>query len=139
MEPIIIFLLVLAMFFFIWMGYKLGSMTKDQEWIEKLPLIRKKSVEKSRQVLTGTFSEQLAPYLPDFPYSPTECKFLGKPIDLIIFKGLDKKEVDEVIFMEIKTGKSTLSTNERKLRDAIKNKKVKWEEYRIKEERNSAL
>ena len=113
------------------MGYKLGSMTKDQEWIEKLPVLRKEAVEKSRQVLTGKFSEQLAPYMPNFLYSPTECKFLGKPIDLIIFKGLDNKEVDEVVFMEIKTGKSTLSKTERKLRDAIKDKKVKWEEYRM--------
>ena len=120
-----------GIFFLIWMGYKLGSMTKDQEWIEKLPVLRKEAVEKSRQVLTGKFSEQLAPYMPNFLYSPTECKFLGKPIDLIIFKGLDNKEVDEVVFMEIKTGKSTLSKTERKLRDAIKDKKVKWEEYRM--------
>ena len=108
----------------------MGSLVKDQEWIEKLPKIKKDSVEKSRQVLTGNFSEQLAPYLPGFPYSPTECKFLGKPIDLIVFKGMDQNNINEIVFVEVKTGKSTLSTQERKLRDAIKNKSVKWEEFR---------
>ncbi len=130
MEPLTIFLLFTAALVLLWLGYKLGSIVKDQEWQNKLPKIRQDSVKKSREVLTGKFSEQLAPYLPDFPYSPTEARFIGKPIDLIIFKGLDKKEPEEVIFLEIKTGKSKLSKVERKLRDIIKNKKIKWEEYR---------
>lgn len=131
MEPITIALLIIASVIMLWLGYKLGSIVKDQEWQEKLPKLKQESVKKSREVLTGHFSEQLAPYLPDFPYSPTECKFIGKPIDLIVFKGLDKKEPSEVIFVEIKSQDSKLSTVERKLRDVIKDKKIKWEEYRV--------
>ena len=123
MEPIIIVLLIIAATILLWLGYKLGSIVTEQEWLTKLPKIRESAVKKSREVLTGKFSEQLAPYLPDFPYSPTECKFIGKPIDLIVFKGLDKKEPDEVIFVEVKSGESKLSTVERKLRDVIKDKK----------------
>ena len=89
---------------------------------------------RSRAVLGGQFSEQLAPYLPDFPYSPTECRFLGKPIDLVVFKGMDGKDISEVKFVEIKSGKSKLNQHEAKLRDVIKEKKVSWEEYRIPEE-----
>ncbi|MEK6916513.1 MAG: Holliday junction resolvase-like protein [Nanoarchaeota archaeon] len=132
MDSLTILLLVGAGIFIVWLGYRLGLVVKDQEWLEKLPDLRKESVEKSRQVLTGKFSEQLAPYLPDFPFSPTESRFLGSPIDLIVFKGLDDKEPTEVIFVEIKTGDAKLSTVERKLRDAINNKKVSWVEYRIK-------
>ena len=82
-------------------------------------------------MLGGQFSEQLAPYLPDFPYSPTECRFIGKPIDFIVFKGMDEKEITEVKFIEVKSGKANLSTHERKLRDVIREKKVTWEEYSI--------
>lgn len=131
MEPITIALLIIVSVIMLWLGYKLGSIVKDQEWQYKLPKLKQESVKKSREVLTGHFSEQLAPYLPDFPYSPTECKFIGKPIDLIVFKGLDKKEPSEVIFVEIKSQDSKLSTVERKLRDVIKDKKIKWEEYRV--------
>ena len=130
MEPVTIVLIIISAFLLLWLGYKIGSMVKDQEWEEKLPKLKQESVKKSREVLTGHFSEQLAPYMPDFPYSPTECKFVGKPIDLIVFKGMDKKEPEEVIFLEIKSGQSKLSTPERKLRDVIKDKKVRWEEYR---------
>ena len=130
MEPITIVLLIIAGIILLWLGYKLGCIVKDQEWQEKLPKLKQDSVKKSREVLTGHFSEQLAPYLPNYPFSPTETKFLGKPIDLIVFKGLDKKEPTEVIFIEVKSGESKLSTVERKLRDVIKEKKVKWVEYR---------
>jgi predicted Holliday junction resolvase-like endonuclease len=129
------FLIILAIFLggivLLWIGYKVGSIVKEHEWTEKIPKIRKDSVEKSRQVLTGQFSEQLAPYMPDFPYNPTECRFIGKPIDFIVFKGLDKNEPEEVVFVEIKTGESQLNSNERKLRDLIKEKKVSWFEYRL--------
>ena len=131
MEPITTFLLIVAGIILLWLGYKLGSIVKEQEWLTKLPKLKQDAVKKSREVLTGHFSEQLAPYLPDFPFSPTECKFIGKPIDLIVFKGLDKKEPSEVIFVEIKSQDSKLSTVERKLRDIIKNKKVSWTEYRV--------
>ena len=131
MEALVIFLLILGGIILVWIGYKLGMLVKDQEWIEKLPKIREESVKKSREVLTGKFSEQLAPYLPDFPFSPTECRFIGKPIDLIVFKGLDSKEPKEIVFVEIKSGESKLSTVERKLRDVIKDKKVSWADYRV--------
>ncbi|GAH57636.1 unnamed protein product, partial [marine sediment metagenome] len=58
----------------------------------------------------------------------------GKPIDLIVFKGMDEKDINEVVFVEVKSGKAKLSPVEKKLKDTIKNKKVRWEEYRIPEE-----
>jgi predicted Holliday junction resolvase-like endonuclease len=130
METISLLLMIIGAVILIFIGYKFGSAVKDHEWMEKLPKIREDSVKKSRSVLTGNFSEQLAPFMPDFPFSPSECKFLGKPVDLIVFKGLDKGEPEEVIFVEVKTGQSNLSPTEKKLRDTIKQKNVSWYEYR---------
>ncbi|MFC1648358.1 Holliday junction resolvase-like protein [Nanoarchaeota archaeon] len=113
------------------LGKKIGFLRADAAWKEKVPLIRKDAADRSRSVLGGLFSEQLAPYLPDFPYNPNEVRFVGKPIDFIVFKGMDSKEIEEVVFVEVKSGKSGLSSIERKLRDAIKAGKVRWEEYRV--------
>lgn len=110
-----------------------GQFLKNREWEAKVPDIRQDAIKKSRSVLGGQFSEQLAPYLPNFAHKPTEVRFIGKPIDFIVFKGMDEKNIEEVIFVEVKSGKSSLSSNERKLRDAINNKKIRWEEYRIDE------
>src|SRR3989338_5067590 len=92
---IAIFLIGLAIAF--WVGSKTGASQKHREWeIELMPGHRKDAILKSRAVLGGQFSEQLAPFLPDFKYLPTECRFLGKPIDLVVFKGMDEKKIEEV-------------------------------------------
>jgi len=110
-----------------------GQYLKNKEWEKNLSDIRADAIKKSRAVLGGQFSEQLAPYLPNFPFAPTEARFIGKPIDFIVFKGMDEKEISEVVFVEVKSGKAGLSTHERILRDAILAKKVSWVEYRIPE------
>ena len=114
-------------------GKQLGKLLADKKWQQQLPKIREDATKRSRAVLSGQFSEQLAPFLPDFPFNPSEAKFLGKPIDFLIFKGMDDKQIDEVVFVEVKSGASKLNTAERSLRDAINNKRVSWHEYRIPE------
>ena len=93
--------------------------------------LREDAIKKSRAVLGGKFTEQLAPYLPGFKYDPTEARFLGTPIDFIVFKGMAESEPEEIVFVEVKTGKSKLSEREKKLRETIENKRVRWEEYRF--------
>ena len=129
-----ILLIIVLVIIAILVGYLIGKLITEKKWNELIPKIREDAIKRSRAVLGGQFSEQLAPYLPDFPYSPTEARFLGKPIDFIIFRGMDEKDIKDVVFVEVKSGKATLSTHERKLRDVIKDKKVKWEEYRIPED-----
>lgn len=115
-------------------GRRNGIFQRDKYWEEQLPDYRKEAIMKSRAVIGGQFSEQLAPYLPNFKYLPTECKFIGKPIDFLVFKGMDEKNINEIVFMEVKSGNSKLSAQEKNLKDAIDKKKVRWEEYRIPEE-----
>ena len=127
----IIILLVLFAGFLI--GFFIARTKTNHEWQDKLPVIRETAVKQSRAVLAGQFSEQLAPYLPDFPYSPSEARFVGKPIDFIVFKGLDSKNPEEVIFVEVKSGKSQISVVEKKLKNIIESKKISWKEYRVPE------
>lgn len=112
-------------------GMKIGIFRANALWQQRLPKIRKEAIQKSRAVLSGLLSEQLAPYLPDFPFKPTEARFIGKPIDFIVFEGLDEHNPQRIVFVEVKSGKSTLSKEERKIKDLIKSRKVSWHEYRI--------
>ncbi|MBS3169317.1 hypothetical protein J4210_02430 [Candidatus Woesearchaeota archaeon] len=115
-------------------AYFLGRILRDLYWKEQIDAIRKDAIKRSRAVLGGQFSEQLAPFLPDFPFSPTECRFIGKPVDFIVFKGMDGKAIEEVVFVEVKSGKATLSGPEMVLRDAIRERRVSWVEFKIPEE-----
>lgn len=102
----------------------------------KVSQVKKQALQRQRPILGGLFSEQIAPLLPDFPkdLKISEARFVGKPIDFLFFKGMDEKNISDVVFVEVKTGKSALSLVERKLRDAIRDKRVEWREYRISEE-----
>ena len=42
--------------------------------------LRRQAISRSRAVLGGRFTEQLAPYLPEFKYDPTEARFIGSPV-----------------------------------------------------------
>lgn len=136
LEIVIAILVIIAIGFF---TYYLGKKIKDDEWVNKIEDIRKEAIKQSRAIIGGQMSEQIAPYLPNFKYKPTEIRFIGKPIDFIVFEGMDKKDIRKIIFIEVKSGKSTMSVHERKLRNTIKEGKVSWEEYRIPQELNADL
>ena len=90
--------------------------------------IRQAAVTQSRAVLGGKFVEQLAPYLPEFNYDPTEARFIGSPIDLIVFPGLAGGDPREIVIMEIKTGKNCqLTPQQDKIRRLIEDGMVRWE------------
>ncbi len=124
---------VLALILVAYISYKIGVARRDKFWSGEIQSHRKDAILKSRAVLTGHFSEQLAPYLPDFEHSPTECRFIGKPVDFIVFKGADNKSIEEVVFVEVKSGNSKLSPQEKNLKNAIEKGKVRFEEYRVPE------
>jgi predicted Holliday junction resolvase-like endonuclease len=131
---ILAIIILIGLFFAYKIGFKQGSFQKDKLWKEELPFHRKEAILRSRAVLGGHFSENLAPFLPDFKYLPNECVFVGKPIDFLVFKGMDEKKIDEVVFVEVKSGKSKVSPQEKNLKEAIEKKRVRWEEYRIPKE-----
>ncbi len=92
--------------------------------------IRQDAIQKSQAVTVGKITEHIIPYLPDFKYNPKDARFLGSPIDFIVFDGLDEGEIKRIVLMEIKTGASNLTTRERQIRDAINAGKLEWVELR---------
>lgn len=92
---------------------------------------RKQSVQQSKATTLGYVSEKIAPLLPNFPYSYKDLVFLGKWVDYICFDGLSTGELKQVVFIEIKTGKSQLNKNESMIKSVIEKGRVKWETVRI--------
>jgi predicted Holliday junction resolvase-like endonuclease len=104
-----------------------------QEYEEK---IRQDSIQKSIATILGRVGEELAPLLifERFGIGPKDIRHIGSPIDYIAFKGLSEDKVDEILFIEVKTGKTTLSGIEREVMKAIEEKRVKFIVMNVKEE-----
>ncbi len=93
--------------------------------------LRSDAIKRSRSVLGGQLAEQVAPYLPGFPCNPADARFLGKPVDFVAFPGLtEDNKVQEVLLIEVKTGKSALSGREKEIKRAVAEGRVRYVEYR---------
>lgn len=88
--------------------------------------------QRSRAVVSGQVSEHLAVYWPEFveQFNPRDAHYIGKPVDYVVFDGLDDGELRRVVFVEVKTGRSQLNRNERQVRRAIEGGWVEWQVLR---------
>jgi predicted Holliday junction resolvase-like endonuclease len=131
----LVILVLLAAFAILYAGIRLGMfigrLRSEKGFTGRIEAERLDAVKRSRAVLGGQFSEQLSPYFPGFPADPTEARFIGKPVDFIAFAGASTGTVDEVLFIEVKSGNAQLTGVERSLRNAIEKGKVRFVEYRV--------
>lgn len=103
-------------------------------WEEQKASIRKDATDRSRFVLKGKIAEHMVPLIGDiFRYEPSDARFIGAPIDYLIFDGYTRVKDDNsdeeitVILADIKTGKARLNKTERKIKEAVEAGRVKWE------------
>jgi predicted Holliday junction resolvase-like endonuclease len=92
--------------------------------------IRRETLKQSAAVTTGKVYEQLVPLLPGFEFNPRDARFLGSPVDFVVFDGLDEGELRRIVFVEVKTGGAELTARERRVREAVISGKVEWTELR---------
>ena len=74
-------------------------------------------------------------------YSPSDARFLGDPIDYVIFNGYSNLRdngdgVDdlEVIIVEVKSGRAHVKKEQRAIENAVNAGRVRFETIRISEE-----
>jgi predicted Holliday junction resolvase-like endonuclease len=88
---------------------------QNRDWrMKEGERIRQDAIRRSRGVIHGKVTEHLIPYFPAFPWNPSDARFLGSPVDFIVFHGLSEGEVTEIILVEVKSGaRKVLSPRER--------------------------
>ena len=92
---------------------------------------RDDAIKRSKSVILGSVYEKIIPFLPDFLYTPKDMVFIGKGFDYLVLDGLSEWSLREIIFLEIKSGKSTLNANEKMIQEVLRKKQIRYEEYRI--------
>lgn len=102
-----------------------------QELLESIEREREEAVRQSQSAISGKVMEQVAPYLPDFPFDPRDMRFIGSPIDYIVFDGLSSGNLQRIVLVEVKSGKSKLTQRQRQVRDVLQDGAVSWHEVWI--------
>ena len=110
----------------------------ELEHQQALAQAQKRSVNTSRAVLKGKMAEQLAPIMPQFEYLPSDAKFLGDPVDYVVFDGYTdlrdgegRSEDIEIVLIDIKSGGARLTKGQVAIAQAIQAGRVRFETVRI--------
>jgi predicted Holliday junction resolvase-like endonuclease len=82
----------------------------------------KEYLSKAYQKIT----EQFASSTEKYPYSKENFRFIGSPVDGIQF------EDNQILFVEFKTEKSKQNATQNKIKKLVKDRKVKWFEFKTK-------
>ncbi|MFP4116073.1 MAG: Holliday junction resolvase-like protein [Candidatus Aenigmatarchaeota archaeon] len=135
MEYLIAFLGFAVLVLLVYVTYlkKRMSYEVDKRVDEREEEIRGDALERSRATLKGKISEHLAPFLDEFGYKASDARFLGSPVDYVIFDGYsDSAEDIKVILADVKTGEgSDLNHDQRKIKEAVEEGLVEWETIRL--------
>ena len=110
----------------------------ELEHQQALAQAQKRSVNTSRAVLKGKMAEQLAPIMPQFEYLPSDAKFLGDPVDYVVFDGYTdlrdgegRPEDIEIVLIDIKSGGARLTKGQVAIAQAIQAGRGRFETVRI--------
>lgn len=105
--------------------YEQGLKEKTEDLLKR-KLSVKGAEQKAIEVGIGKIVEKIIPAYKGFPFTLCDCRALFEPIDMVVFNGLADSHVDNITFLEIKSGESKLNTHQRQIRDAIKEKSVSY-------------
>jgi predicted Holliday junction resolvase-like endonuclease len=138
-------LLALVMVAFLWLAdhrrgqARIEALLQYQE--RSITDARRESVQKSRSSLKGQIAEQMAPLLPGFRYAPADARFLGDPIDYVVFNGYTDLRDNgtgtadlDIVLLEVKQGSSALSPFQKAIAKSVQEGRVRFEILRISEE-----
>lgn len=104
----------------------------DKKYRIEIKEQRADAIKKSRSVIEGETFERLVTHFKEWKYgNPSEARFIASPLDYVVFSGLSENNVEEIIFVEIKTGNSQTTKRQRSVKKAINDGKVRYELLRI--------
>jgi predicted Holliday junction resolvase-like endonuclease len=116
--------------------YETQIQVLQEQYQQSLKDAKNRSLDGSRAVIKGKIAEQLAPILPNFKYLPSDARFIGDPIDYVIFNGYTNlkdnngSENDlEVVILDVKTGQAKLSQLQQSIAKAINAGRVRFEVF----------
>ena len=103
---------------------------REEELKKKRKLATEKAQITTKAVNIGKSLEKVLPTMKDFKWPIPDSKFLGDPIDLMVFNGLSENKVKSINFVEVKSGKARLNQHQRSIRDAIEEQKVSYKVFK---------
>jgi predicted Holliday junction resolvase-like endonuclease len=121
----------------VWKSTELQRVKEEDQ--KSAEMKQRNALDTQRDVLKGKIGEQMAPLFPEFRnrYNPADARFIGSPIDYIIFKNLSKVDSAEeapleIVFVDVKTGKAGLTKAQQMIERAVSGEKKRVDFYTLR-------
>jgi len=103
---------------------ELTDMGKQLDARKRAAVTRPRIAAKATNI--GKVVEKIAPSLPGFPVTSSDCRSLLEPIDYVVFNGLSAtRKIDSLTFVDVKTGRGRLSRVQSQVKKLVECGKVK--------------
>ncbi len=124
-------------------NYEARIQQMDEQHRKEVEQARRQSVEQSRHTIKGQISEQMAPLLPGFEFSSSDARFIGDPVDYVVFHGYtDLRDGNgsadgvEVVILDIKRNMARLTREQQAVMGAIEAGRVSFRIVRVDDQGN---
>ena len=114
---------------------KLASLqTKEDDFSSKEAAIRKEAAEKARKQLPKLIRQSLSDQITSLKFNPYDIKPILYPIDYVIYDGMEKGAIDNVIFLHNKNKNSKMRELHKSIHTTVENEEYDWKVARISRE-----
>jgi predicted Holliday junction resolvase-like endonuclease len=94
--------------------------------------IRADALNRSDHTHFGKMTEHLVPWLADTKFDPRDMRFIGGPVDFVVFDGLSAGNDVTIYFVEVKSGRNCrLTLREERVRQAALARRVSYRMLKI--------
>jgi len=103
----------------------------ENDFSEKESKIREKAVQRGRKKVPKLIKKSMDNKFAKLNYDPYDIKPVLHPIDFLVFDGMNKKKLNEIILLSRKTTHSVMLNLQKSVTNVIKNKLYDWKVARV--------
>ena len=103
----------------------------ENDFSEKESKIREKAVQRGRKKVPKLIKKSMDNKFAKLNYDPYDIKPVLHPIDFLVFDGMNKKKLNEIILLSRKTTHSVMLKLQKSITNVIKNKLYDWKVARV--------
>jgi predicted Holliday junction resolvase-like endonuclease len=104
---------------------------KEQKFDEIASDIRKKSVNKGRIDAEKAVIKMMSKGMKTLKIDPFDVKAISNPVDFVVFDGMTKEKMKEVMFLSNKINNNEINKKREQVKKAISQNKYDWKVVRI--------
>ena len=107
---------------------------KEEDFSSKEAAIRKEAAEKARKQLPILIKKSLSDQIASLKFNPYDIKPILYPIDYVIYDGMEKGAIDNVIFLHNKNKNAKMNELHKSIHTTVENEEYDWKVARISRE-----